>query len=101
MKFEFTPELVKEAYNKTNLKPMQNDYFPEDGFADCLGVVYKYLNKDEYVDIELWYEEQGYNDNFIQSVSAGFDNIGYNNGNQQWYQLGKDCYKIIKDEMCY
>ncbi len=98
-KLKITPKLVKEAYKSTGLIQMQGEYFPEEGCACALGAIYKHLNKENNVDIEIWYEENNIDDNFIQSFAAGFDGIKFNNGNQEYYQLGRQCFKEVANQI--
>lgn len=94
-----TINLIKEAYSKTNLKPSQNDWTIKNNCTCPLGAIYKYKCKNNGLDIQVFYELSGIDDDFIQSFASGFDGDNYKNGNDQAYELGKLVLKELEQDV--
>ncbi|WAH35007.1 hypothetical protein [Alicyclobacillus dauci] len=98
-----TPEQVVEAYKATGLKPMQGDYFPEQGCACGIGcmsrTVVGLLPEEDFDPISIMEDAFNVSHNYVVGFTRGFDNLDnkeiYGNDMKDGYADGQAAWKAV------
>jgi hypothetical protein len=108
-----TPEQVKEAYDKTELKPMQGEFFPAEGCACGLGAIFaqkfgKPVSLIEDGDVIHKLEDlfpEGYRLGFVHGFDGrepSFkDNKVINETYNLGYEDGRASFEAVKEDAVY
>jgi hypothetical protein len=95
-----TPQEVLEAYEKTGLKPMQGDYYPQEGCACGMGAI---ATSNGYIDtgLEPFYSKlfRKYGTKYHDGFTHGFDGgtVVMNNENFiKGHTDGKAAWEAVK-----
>jgi hypothetical protein len=100
MSNKITPEMGKEAYEKSGLCPMQGDYFPAPGCACALGAIARMKAGVDITEgragniLQIYF---GLPFSYITNFADGFDgNPKYLDADQEAYDDGKAVWEAVK-----
>jgi len=100
-KKRITPEMVLEAYRKTNYIPIQNSFYHNDGNCACaIGAIYTMETGDRNEEEVQNYANKAFGVRYSHGFIAGFDGLKADSTTEDdyidGYYDGKTVWKFIQ-----